>query len=129
MSNSAAVLDAPLGMTQLNTRIERALKRDGDEALARAGLSTSKAVRLLWQFAANHRDDPQAVILALDAAPSLYDEKSRRIAAAKQGRLIIETAIPSNENVRQTFAQIVNTDDSDAYADELFERYAERGLL
>ena len=41
---------------QINVRLDADLKRSGDAALSRAGLTPSQAVRALWQLAASLAD-------------------------------------------------------------------------
>lgn len=55
-------------MTQMNVRIDRVLKERGDAALARAGYSSSQAVRKLWQFSADRLQNPQAIRDVLERA-------------------------------------------------------------
>lgn len=43
---------------QVNARIDGNLKREGDDALAAAGLTPTQAVRALWELAVNLRDAP-----------------------------------------------------------------------
>lgn len=44
--------------TQMNTRIDAALKAQGDAVLARYGLTPSQAVRSLWTYLFTHNDLP-----------------------------------------------------------------------
>ena len=48
-------------MSQLNVRIPTELKAQGDAMLERAGISSTEAIRMLWQFAADHIHEPQAI--------------------------------------------------------------------
>ena len=43
---------------QINVRLDADLKRSGDAALSRAGMTPSQAVRALWQLAASLADRP-----------------------------------------------------------------------
>lgn len=45
--------------TQMNIRIDRTLKREGDAALAAAGYTPSQAVRALWVLAVDLRQRPK----------------------------------------------------------------------
>lgn len=40
-----------MAMTQMNIRIDDAVKREGDAVLARCGFTPSQAVRSLWEYA------------------------------------------------------------------------------
>lgn len=44
---------------QLNTRIDPEIKRRGDAAFARAGLSSSEVVRAVWSYVAREQRVPQ----------------------------------------------------------------------
>ncbi len=48
-------------MTQMNTRIDRTLKSQGDEVLARFGYTPSQAIRGLYRFLVAHRHEPAKV--------------------------------------------------------------------
>ena len=69
--------------TQMNTRIDPALKEAGDAVLARLGYSPSAAVRGLWRFVVDHQDDAAAVreVLEPNASAGLSDEVARKTAA------------------------------------------------
>lgn len=73
---------APLArQTQMNTRIDAALKEAGDAVLSRLGYSPSAAVRGFWQFVVDHQDDANTVrgVIEPDAAVALSDEAARKI--------------------------------------------------
>ena len=69
--------------TQMNTRIDAALKEAGDAVLARLGYTPSIAVRGLWRFVVDHSDDADAVreVIEPEVASALSDEGKRRVAA------------------------------------------------
>ena len=69
--------------TQMNTRIDPALKEAGDVVLARLGYSPSAAVRGLWRFVVDHQDDAAAVreVIEPNASAGLSDEVARKTAA------------------------------------------------
>lgn len=48
-------------MVQMNTRISKQLKSDGDAALALIGLSPSQAVRALWEKAARRGEELEQI--------------------------------------------------------------------
>ena len=78
------VTAAPLArQTQMNTRIDMALKEAGDAVLARLGYSPSAAVRGLWQFVVDHQDDAASVreVIEPGAASALSDESARKASA------------------------------------------------
>lgn len=98
---------APLArQTQMNTRIDAALKEAGDAVLARFGYSPSAAVRGLWQFVVDHQDDAASVrkVIAPDAAGALSDEAARKASAIADLRSLYaqtaqELGIPGNSGV------------------------------
>ena len=63
---------------QMNTRIDAALKADGDAAFAEFGYSPSEAVRLVWGFAARNRGNKRKM------ADLIRQLKSPREAEADQ---------------------------------------------
>ena len=50
-----------VAMVQMNTRIDRDLKREGDRVLKAAGYSPSEAVRALWELACAHAQEPEVL--------------------------------------------------------------------
>ena len=64
-------------MTQMNTRIDAALKTRGDAVFSALGLSTSEVVRAVWSFAAEHGDAPAIVAQALGRASGSQDDPER----------------------------------------------------
>ena len=93
--------------TQMNTRINVALKERGDRALARAGYTPSQAVRSLYAFAVEHEDDPQAIAAMLSKEPAAdgnaqNDERERKLAALDRATHLVKDAfkalgIPASE--------------------------------
>lgn len=74
-------------MTQINARIDATLKKRGDEALARAGLSPTQAIRKLWELAARYASEPAKLTSALDPdgaehQAALRERRRREIDAA-----------------------------------------------
>lgn len=78
--------------TQMNTRIDVGLKEAGDAVLARLGYTPSAAVRGLWRFVVDHRDDAAVVreVIEPDAASALSDEAVRKAAAISGLRSLYE---------------------------------------
>lgn len=92
--------------TQMNTRIDAALKEAGDAVLARLGYSPSAAVRGFWQFVVDHQDDAASVrkVIAPDAVTALSDEAARKASAITSLRSLYaqtarELGIPGNDGV------------------------------
>lgn len=78
-------------MTQMNTRIDDALKRQGDAVFAKIGLSPSEVVRSVWEYAARHAEAPAAVMAALsaNAREALPAEASFRAALAESSSNLV----------------------------------------
>lgn len=116
---------------QMNTRISRALKDNGDAALERAGYSPSQAVRKLWEFAARNAHNPRAIQNLLDAEDEAArseaeEERARRQEVALRGANIYLEACkqvgiePSRFTTNATYDELRE--------DALLERLRERGL-
>ena len=119
---------APLArQTQMNTRMDAALKEAGDAVLARLGYSPSAAVRGLWQFVVDHQDDAASVrkVIEPGAASALSDESARKASAITCLRSLYaqtarELGIPGNDG-----ADIPSWDDlREDWYDERLERGA-----
>ena len=61
---------ASAAATQMNVRIDSTLKREGDEALASAGISPTEAVRALWERVVLERRNPEKVREIVKGAPA-----------------------------------------------------------
>lgn len=84
--------------TQANVRINQQLKHDGDAALAAAGFTSSKAIRTLYQFAAEHADQPELIAQRLKnlSETGRTKEQERRecgLAAIERGKGIFTEAL------------------------------------
>ena len=69
--------------SQLNARIDGALKKNGDEVFARYGLSASEVVRAVWSYAAEHRRPP--AFMTREADELQAKEVERKLALVEQG--------------------------------------------
>lgn len=80
-----------MAMTQMNTRIDDALKREGDAVFAQIGLSPSEVVRSVWEYAARHAEAPAVVTTALSesAQKALLTETAFRTALAEKSSSLI----------------------------------------
>ena len=52
--------------TQLNTRIDARVKREGDAVFARFGLTPSLVVRAVWNYAIDHQRPPEFMLSSQD---------------------------------------------------------------
>lgn len=84
------LISRPRQTSQVNVRISQALKDEGDAAFAAAGITPSEAIRMLYEFAAEHKQRPQAIRKALSPAeedPHRLEEqrvKAERFSDAQQ---------------------------------------------
>lgn len=83
--------------TQINTRINQELKQRGDAAFAAAGLTSSEAIRTLYEFAAAHELQPE-LILQRFASPSdnekiAREKRERGLAAIDCGGVLYAEAL------------------------------------
>lgn len=73
---------------QVNVRLDGDLKRSGDAALSRAGMTPSQAVRALWQLAASLADRPGALQDILSPGRARAEQREREKAAKHKLELI-----------------------------------------
>lgn len=64
---------------QMNVRIDERVKRAGDDVFNSLGLTPSQVVRSVWEFAAVHREAPEAVWAALGIPSPEEDRRVREI--------------------------------------------------
>ena len=86
--------------TQLNVRIEPALKAEGDRVLAEMGLSPSEAIRLFYEYLVANRNDTFSIYETLRGSrrarsiPS--DEGRRKLAALEDTRQMLQAMLGDN---------------------------------
>lgn len=118
----AAVTDA----VQMNVRLDRSLKREGDAALAEAGYTPSQAVRAVWELAVRLRNQPGRLQKVFERADALTpcDEAqdppvtNPKLIAFRKGQDEVRTLIekmrlstepypnqPTDEEFREMWAQ------------------------
>ena len=68
--------EAGLRVAQINVRIDRSLKDEGDAVLAEAGISPTRIVRDLWAKLAQRGTALDAVVAALGAGGFTPDERA-----------------------------------------------------
>ena len=89
---------ATLTSAQVNARISSELKKNGDTALAQAGISPTQAVRALWELAVRYKDDAPALRAFLfpdcehEAEERVYKERERKRLLLEQGPCIVRDA-------------------------------------
>ena len=115
---------------QLNARMSSELKKAGDEAMARIGLSPTEAVRALWAKAAKRGADLEEVAVLL--APVEIDEDKT---THDTDNPFSETWEMMDELYRQVGADPHQTrsqddvNDKELLEEALYERMIERGLM
>lgn len=106
---------------QMNVRIDAELKREGDYALAQAGLTPSEAIRAFYRLVADDADDPGKVRELL--YPHRAGERDSSISALDHARAAVD-----GFRERLDLSQgkpLFDEGESykDIYADYLMERY------
>lgn len=119
--------------TQMNVRMDSALKASGDAALAQAGYTPSAAVRALWAFAATHATTPQEITALLDSAESAAkdeadDRAAHRLALVEGGPHAIASFM-QRFSAGAPVASNGHEADDDLLFEALTERMRERGTL
>lgn len=128
--------------TQINARIDRALKERGDAALERAGYSPSQAIRKLWDFAARNAHSPHVIQAFFDTKDEAEEreakerrseeerkaeeERARRREFAIKGANIVAEAYERYGIEPSDWAKNASYEEMRDYA--LLERLRERGL-
>lgn len=106
---------------QMNVRIDAELKREGDYALAQAGLTPSEAIRAFYRLVADDADNPSKAreLLYTRTVPASATPASRRstMRAAVDG-FCEHLGLPQGEPLFDEGESY-----KDIYADYLMERY------
>lgn len=118
--------------TQMNLRIDAQLKERGDAALAQVGYSPSRTVRVIWEFAAAHTHNPQAVKDLLQQVDTEQDTDRQARVETKLAALDralnlqkkLESAVGAAHGV-----PVNDISDRDLRGDALFSRWEDRGLV
>ena len=116
---------------QINARVDVALKAAGDAALARAGLTPTRAIRSLWQRLADLGDQAEEVrelVSGPRSEPASTDraERERRIALAREGSQIVARSLASRGVAAPE--QLEELPYEELRERALLERLEERGL-
>lgn len=116
--------------TQINVRIDRELKAQGDAALLAAGLSPSEAIRALWELAVRLQETPGALRAALFPATAEEDVGATRrrleaVAHAQDGQSIIANARFAARISAEAVAAVGAMADDNLYTEALYGQYGE----
>ena len=111
---------------RINVRIDRELKRSGDEALLEAGITPSEAIRGLWELDVRLKEKPGALRAALfpKTDGELEDAAQRRqaaVARARAGQSVIEDARRAACISPEAVAAAAGVGDDELYAEALFD--------
>ena len=116
-------------MVQLNIRIDRELKAEGDSALSLIGFSTSEAVRALWKKAARRGKDLEEVAELLSSTT----DRKMRTGASDEEQDVVQQGWEFMDGVYASLgvdpeAERDLPSDDDLLESALYERMVERGL-
>ncbi len=87
--------------SQINARIDASLKKNGDDALAKAGFTPTQAIRALWELAERYSDRPDRLRKALLPAEARQSES----AESKRRKQMAKIADTGPDIVRGAYAQ------------------------
>lgn len=80
-------------IAQVNARIDASLKTAGDAALAKAGLTPTKAIRAMWQRFAELADRPEKIRELVESrdvlASAERSKQERKLSLAQEGSAIV----------------------------------------
>lgn len=85
-----------MAMTQMNIRIDDDVRTQGNLALKQIGLTPSRAIRNLWAFAAQHKNNPAKLkhdLAFLNEDRDSDDERMQRIVKAQEGSFIVRDGL------------------------------------
>ena len=84
-----------MGVVQMNTRLDAALKCEGDAVLAELGFTPSQAVRGLWRYIIRYRSDPRRIDQVLSGGENAAEDAAARLQALERGRSICQGFEPA----------------------------------
>ena len=117
-------------VAQVNARIDVNLKTAGDAALAKAGLTPTKAIRALWQRFAELADQPEKIRELVESrdvlAPAERAEQERKLSLAREGSMIVSRSLAERGVVVPEGLEELSYEELREQV--LLERLRERGL-
>ena len=117
-------------IAQVNARIDANLKTAGDAALAKAGLTPTKAIRALWQRFAELTDQPEKIRELVESsdmlAPAGRAEQERKLSLAQEGSMIVSRSLAERGVVVPEGFEELSYEELREQV--LLERLRERGL-
>lgn len=117
---------------QVNVRIDRQLKTEGDSVFETLGLSPSQAIRAFYETAAKHRHDTAPLISFLfgdsNKAASTMPSENMKLHAAREGRDAVSNALDDIGLSEQTLRKCALTSDDGLLEEAMYDRMLERRL-
>ena len=114
--------------TQMNVRIDAALKVAGDDALSSIGLTPTQAVRTLWELAAQRGEQLEKVHQFLRSTEEDGNQNNAKSTTLEAGRRIVPDALASL-GVSEGAAASVALDDDALKEAAMLERAQRKGWL
>ena len=120
-----------MATAQINARINAQIKTAGDRALSQAGYSPTQAIRLLWNYAAEHWHDISAIqslfeLLKGETDVTADNETTKRVHRAQEGPSIFDAACAEMGISERALAVLSKRSDEEllelAYLGKLEER-------
>lgn len=119
---------ATAAMTQMNVRLERTLKEEGDAALASIGLTPTEVVRAIWEKLARRGEDLEEVRRLVMPTPKEVDPVvAARLAAFERGKSIVPDGLRELGVSPSTLLAVGEATDEDLRYEGIVERMRERG--
>ena len=120
--------------TQVNTRLNKKLKKQGDSVFAKLGITPSQAIRSFYEFAASNRNNPGKVaeVINLQEGESNKEESEReqRCSVLKQSRNEIERMKRKLGVEGAEWGTLFGgASDKEVLEQAMLERASEKGLL
>ena len=117
-------------IAQVNARIDASLKTAGDAALAKAGLTPTKAIRAMWQRFAELADRPEKIRELVESrdvlASAERSKQERKLSLAQEGSAIVLRSLAERGVVVPEGFEALSYEELREQV--LLERLRERGL-
>lgn len=117
--------------TQFNVRMDAVLKKAGDEALRRAGLTPTEAVRALWEYVSQPSLNPAEIRTFLESGKSKgaleegETERERRMEWVRRGPQILEAYFKEQGLSESPYSSELSVETRRELDDELKLQYFE----
>ena len=115
-------------LTQMNVRIDAALKDRGDEALASIGFTPTQAVRALWGYASKRGEQLDEVRRFLEKAEAGESASRDAVQVLQDGWRIVPDGLASLGISEESLSRVAR-DDAVLRDGALLDRAAKKGWL